>query len=220
MYRIRCAEVWGGIGNRNEDVCSSGIAASLYSNAYDGEEGGDIYYLSVCQNDMLTRIAIADVVGHGTQVKDTSQWLYDILETHMNDTDCGEILSVLNQAGSQQGVHALTTAAVVGFYTVDANLYFAYAGHGPVLLRRKHAKQWQTLEIDPASTTYPNGPLGVITDTHFDQQQLPLRSGDRLFLHTDGLTEAINDDGDRFGDERLLGVLDECRDKELPVFKD
>ena len=219
MYRIHCAEVWGGIGNRNEDVCSSSIAASLYSNAADGEEGGDIYYLSVCDSDMLTRVAIADVVGHGEQVKDTSQWLYRILQAHMNDPDCGEILTTLNQSVARQGISALTTAAVIGFYVKDSNLYFAYAGHGPVLVRRKHSQQWRPLELDPALTTHPNGPLGVLTDTRFDQQRLALATGDRLFLHTDGLIEAANKEGVRFGDERLHEILDQAADKELPVLK-
>ena len=88
MYRIRCAEIWGGIGSRDEDVCSAGILASLYSNAYGGGEGGDIYYLSVCESDKLTRVAIADVAGHGAQVSDVSEWLFHILQAHMNDTGC------------------------------------------------------------------------------------------------------------------------------------
>ena len=63
MRRIRCAEIWGGVHNCDEDILTSGITASLYSAAADGGRGGDIYYLSVCSSDLLTRIAIADVVG-------------------------------------------------------------------------------------------------------------------------------------------------------------
>ena len=203
MYRIRCAEIWGGIGNRNDDVSSAGITASIYSSAYEAEEGGDIYYFSVCENDQLTRVAIADVAGHGEMVSDVSQWLYDILQTRMNDTDCGAILNSLNQLVIQHGISALTTAAVIGFYTKDSNLYFAYAGHGPMLLRRKQSKGWETVELENRLTLHPNGPLGVLPDTCFDQQIRPLVSGDRLFLHTDGLTEAVNSHGELFGTDRL-----------------
>ena len=219
MYRIQCAEIWGGIGSQDQDVCSAGIVASLYSNAHDGDKGGDIYYLSVCGKDSLTRVAVADVAGHGAQVSDVSQWLYDILEAHMNDTGCDEILAELNRSAMQRGIRALTTAAVIGFYTADSNLYFAYAGHGPVLLRRKGLDQWQPLALDSATTRYANAPLGVIPDTRFDQQQLPLAQGDRLFLHTDGLTEAMNAAGETFGEDRLKRALGEASGESLPDLK-
>ena len=85
MHRIQCTEIWGGIKNQDADVCSRGLTASLYSSACEGGKGGDIYYLSVCGEDKLTRIAIADVVGHGEQVSAVSQWLYDTLQDRMND---------------------------------------------------------------------------------------------------------------------------------------
>jgi sigma-B regulation protein RsbU (phosphoserine phosphatase) len=219
MYRIRCAEIWGGIGSQDEDVCSGGIFASLYSNAHDGDRGGDIYYLSVCGSDRLTRVAIADVAGHGAQVSDVSQRLYAILEAHMNDTGCDEVLRALNRSAVQHGIRAFTTAAVAGFYTTDSNLYFAYAGHEPVLLRRKGSEDWQPLELDAASTRHSNAPLGVIPDTGFDQQRLPLSPGDRLFLHTDGLTEAMNDRGELFGKERLNRALSRAGGEALPALK-
>jgi serine phosphatase RsbU (regulator of sigma subunit) len=78
----------------------------------------------------------------------------------------------------QQGIRALTTATMVGFYSTDSNLCFAYANHAPVFLRRKNFNEWQPLELDAKSTRHPNVPVGVIPDTGFDQQQLPLASGD------------------------------------------
>lgn len=219
MYRIRCAEIWGGIGSQDADVCSGGIVASIFSSAHDGDEGGDIYYLSVCGKDSLTRVAVADVAGHGAQVSDVSQWLYDVLETHMNDTECDTILAELNASAIERGIRALTTAVVAGFYTEDANLYFAYAGHGPVLLRRRGSQEWQPLMLDAAEARYPNAPLGVIPDTGFDQNHLPLAQGDRLFLHTDGLTEAMNAAGETFGDERLSRALCEAGGGSLQELK-
>ena len=219
MYRIRCAEIWGGIGSQDEDVCSAGIVASLHSNAFDGARGGDIYYLSVCETDRLTRVAIADVAGHGAEVSDVSQWLYDILELHMNDTGCDRLLSELNRAAVKRGIRALTTAVVVGFYTADSNLYFAYAGHGPVLLRRKDTTEWRSLDLDARSTQHPNAPLGVIPNTGFDQQQLPLAPGDRLFLYTDGVTEAMNAAREPFGEERLKRILSEAGGEPLAELK-
>jgi len=210
MYRIRCAEVWGGIGSRDEDVCSGGLVASLHSSACDGGNGGDIYYLSVCEKDSLTRIAVADVAGHGSEVSDVSQWLYGILEEHMNDTDCDRILAELNRSAIDHGIRAMTTAAVAGFYTIDSKLYFAYAGHSPLLLCRKGTDAWCPAVLDAASTQCTNAPLGVIPDSCFDQQRLSLAPGDRLFLHTDGLTEAMDAERELFGTDRLQRALDEA----------
>ncbi len=61
--QIRCAEIWGGNGNADLDVCTNGINASVYSLACGSERGGDVYYLSVCTHDMITRMVVADVRG-------------------------------------------------------------------------------------------------------------------------------------------------------------
>ena len=36
VHRIRCAEIWGGIRDEDQDVCSAGIEASLFSSACAG----------------------------------------------------------------------------------------------------------------------------------------------------------------------------------------
>ena len=49
--------------------------------------------------------------------------------------------------------------------------------------------------------------LGVFPDAEYARRATALRSGDRLLLYTDGITEARNADGEEFGEERLSGVL-------------
>ena len=39
-----------------------------------------------------------------------------------------------------------------------------------------------------------------------------LDPGDRIFLYTDGVTEAKRSDGERFGNDRLISALNEDRD--------
>ena len=53
----------------------------MYAGASDGVRGGDIYYFSVCESGTITRIALADVVGHGNDVSEMSQWMYHALAT-------------------------------------------------------------------------------------------------------------------------------------------
>jgi phosphoserine phosphatase RsbU/P len=51
--------------------------------------------------------------------------------------------------------------------------------------------------------------LGVFANQAFQNGVIELRSGDRVVLFTDGVTEACNADEDEFGEERLLTVLRE-----------
>src|ERR1041384_444919 len=98
MHRIRCSEVWGGIQDVELDVATSGLTVSLYSAACDGGKGGDVYYFSVCGSDKLTRIAVADVAGHGEAVSHMSQWLYDAPVGRINSFQGKAILPDLNSA--------------------------------------------------------------------------------------------------------------------------
>ena len=61
--RLRCSEIWGGIGNTDLDVSTGPVTTSLFSTASDSDSGGDVYYFSVCARDTIVRIALADVMG-------------------------------------------------------------------------------------------------------------------------------------------------------------
>ena len=218
MRRIHCSEIWGGIRNYDGDVETGGITASLYSSAAEGGKGGDIYFLSVCGSDMLTRIAVADVVGHGSAVAQTSQWMYEALQRQMNDLAGNGVLERVNRQASDHGDRAIGTAAVAAFYLGTSNLYFAYAGHHPLLVRRSGKTKWREA-VGPERDEPANLPLGVDVDTPFDQHQMPLTSGDRLFLYTDGVIEAPARDGDLFGADRLMRLLNEVGDRPLAEVK-
>jgi sigma-B regulation protein RsbU (phosphoserine phosphatase) len=49
--------------------------------------------------------------------------------------------------------------------------------------------------------------LGVFANQTFKSGMMELRSGDRMVLYTDGVTEACNADDEEFGEDRLLQVL-------------
>lgn len=219
MYRVKCAEVWGGSHAIDTDVCTNGVTASMYSTTSDGDgSGGDIYYFSVCSHDQLTRVVLADVVGHGAVVSHLSRWLYDGLLGRLESLDGSGMLADLNEFIFARGLEVMTTAVVMAFYTEDSNLYFTYAGHPPVLLRRRGRRDWQMLGTKQSKDP-SNLPLGILSGTSYDQGQTPLGSGDRLFLHTDGVTEVMNTEGELFGTARLLDVLERTGDAPLSEVK-
>ena len=81
--RIECKVIWGGIQNVDAEVTAGKFVGSIYSSASEGGQGGDIYFFGVCKVDIITRLAIADVVGHGEVVSQVSQYVYDSLKTHI-----------------------------------------------------------------------------------------------------------------------------------------
>jgi hypothetical protein len=82
--RLECKELWGGIRNQNIEVSAGKVIGSIFSSpcGEDGK-GGDIFYFGVCKGDAISRLAIADVTGHGGAVSEISQYVYNALKAHM-----------------------------------------------------------------------------------------------------------------------------------------
>ena len=53
-----------------------------------------------------------------------------------------------------------------------------------------------------------NLPIGVSDQTHYAQHAMPLASGDRVLLYTDGVLEAPDHDQSLFGLPRLMSVVE------------
>jgi len=82
--KLDCVGIWGGIRKRNLEITAGKVIGSIYSAACcEGGKGGDIYYFGACKGDIITRLAVADVVGHGELVTEVSQYVYDSLKAHM-----------------------------------------------------------------------------------------------------------------------------------------
>ncbi len=205
MHRLKCAEVWGGIKDEELDACSRGLTVGLFSSACTGGKGGDVYYFSLCSADRVTRIALADVVGHGEQVSHVSQWVYEQMAARLDEWDLPIMMAGLNQKVVEAGFKAMTTATILSFYHDLRQVYYCYAGHPPILLRSR-GDHWRELEI-PAGERTENLPLGVTGKTSFQMSDVVLNPGDILLLYTDGVLEAPAPGGELFGLDRLQGLL-------------
>ena len=76
--RLECKEIWGDI-----DISAGRVIGSIYSASSKGGLGGDIYYFGVCRGDTISRLALADVTGHGEAVSQISRYVYEALKAHM-----------------------------------------------------------------------------------------------------------------------------------------
>ena len=98
------------------------MTVSVYSSASDGTEGGDICYVATCKNDLVTRLVLCDVLGHGSHVSATANSIYSAVRKSMNRFPGHTVLSELNQTLLREGSPAYAKAAVITFNTCDSRL--------------------------------------------------------------------------------------------------
>ena len=210
--RLECKELWGGIHNKDIEVSAGKVIGSIYSASSEGGQGGDIYYFGVCKGDTISRLAIADVTGHGEAVSEISQYVYDSLKAHMWAPDSRVILGEVNQLISSRSLDAMTTAAVVAYYSRESVARISYAGHPPILYRRAGDKGWSYARPSgrkDKSDGFPlNIPLAIELDTLYEQFTISMVPGDRLFVYTDGIIDTPSPEGESFGLTRLKAFLD------------
>jgi len=88
--------------------------------------------------------------------------------------------------------------AVAGRLEPDGALTICNAGHAPPLLDRGG-------EVVPVGSS--GLPLGMFCSGCFASERFELEPGDRLFLYTDGLTEAVNEGDEEFGLDRARSAF-------------
>ncbi|MEE9392392.1 MAG: PP2C family protein-serine/threonine phosphatase [Planctomycetota bacterium] len=219
MHKLSCGAVWGGIDNRDADLEAAGIRASLFARSAQGGRGGDAHYVSVCEGDLLTRMVVADVVGHGETVSDVSSWLYDVLCERMNDPDGAAILSELNGRAYAKGMSAMATAVIVGYYRTTHELSYASAGHPAIYLWSAGDASWKALSMNIEADGPADLPFAVLKNPVFHQISVPMKAGDRVCLYSDGILEGPSPSGEQFGAKKLEKVLNANTGSKLPEIK-
>ena len=164
------------------------------------EVGGDYY--DVLQDGSRIKVGIGDVTGHGLEsgvlmlmVQSVARALYE-----KGDQDNERFLEIVNRAifknieRTESDKH-LTLA----FVDYEENEVTLTGQHEEVLLVRSNG----SLErIDTMDLGFPIG-LEFDIAQFIGTRKLNFLSGDTLILHTDGVTEAENLEGELFGLERL-----------------
>jgi sigma-B regulation protein RsbU (phosphoserine phosphatase) len=65
----------------------------------------------------------------------------------------------------------------------------------------------ETRSTDLIETEGDTFPLGILDEVSYQETRIQLDSGDKLVFYTDGIVEAMNEKGEIFGFDRLLGVV-------------
>ena len=159
---------------------------------------GDLYDFLIA-DDKQAGLLIADVSGHGVPAALIASMVKMAATAQRSHAaDPAALLHGMNSAlcGNTQGQYV--TAAYVYLDAESKALHYSAAGHPAMLLLREGI----------VTEVAENGMLLAAVDSAlYESKSLPLKSGDRLLLYTDGIVEARNDAGQLFGDQSLSTAL-------------
>jgi sigma-B regulation protein RsbU (phosphoserine phosphatase) len=166
--------------------------------------GGD-YYDIICR-DQDVYLAIADVTGKGipaSLLMANLQAMLHVLTPVI--TDLGEVTGKINDIIYKNTPSDKFISFFWARYRPEQSLLqFVNAGHNPPYVFRKNG------DILPLSDG--GMLLGALpTFNPYHQGEIQLQQDDLLVLYTDGVTEALNDVDEEYGEERLMEVISQNR---------
>jgi phosphoserine phosphatase RsbU/P len=150
-------------------------------------EGDDLYFI------------LGDVSGHGMAASLLMSNLHAIFHSLVPlKLELPELMTRANRLLLKSSLANQFATLIVGRATADGEVETVNAGHLPPLV----IKHGMNGELDLAGL-----PLGMFTEAEYTSQKVSLNGGDSLLLFTDGVTEAVNGDGDEFGADRLWAAI-------------
>jgi serine phosphatase RsbU (regulator of sigma subunit) len=163
------------------------------------EVAGDSFDYAV--NGDTAHIAIIDAMGHGLEATLLSAVAIAALRNARRsglglvDT----VRSIDKHVSAEFGADKFVTGIVGELDTTTGMWRWVNAGHPPALIVR-HGRVVKSLEAEI------NPPLGLLSETPTVGEER-LQRGDRLLLHSDGVVEARDANGEFFGTERLVDFV-------------
>lgn len=147
-------------------------------------------------------IVMADVSGHGVSAGMLMSSLQTAFHTLVPAADSP--LDVLERINHLYAHNIRVTSFVTVFFgkldPVTRTFTYGSAGHNSAYLYRPQTGEEILL--------HPTGPaIGLMEGFHVRSEQVTLKPGDLLLLYTDGVTEAMNNQHEQFGLDRLSDTV-------------
>ena len=166
--------------------------------------GGDFYDFYFLDEEHLA-VTVADVSGKGIP----AALFMVIAKTLLKDSTVGaknpeklsEAVAQANDALIDSNQAGMFVTAFCGILDIKTGVFrYANAGHNPPLLR--HGSDFSFI---PKAKSLV---LGVMEGEAYPTETISLAPGDAIFLYTDGVTEAMNENGEMFRENRLQATLE------------
>ncbi|MDR0320320.1 MAG: SpoIIE family protein phosphatase [Treponema sp.] len=167
------------------------------------EVGGDLYDFFLLDKDNLV-IGIGDVSGKGIPASLFMVNAKTLISNSASAKSPKVTLEFVNNKLCENNEACIFVTVFMGIYNIPTGrLTFVNAGHNPPLIKKKNGSFEYV-------RTKPNFVLAIFKDAEFTEEEMLLEEGDTIYLYTDGVTEAMNQDKKLFGEERLLDTLNKC----------
>lgn len=176
--------------------------------------GGDFGLVGPNQGHL--NLLVCDISGHGIGSALIANRVYTETISQIElETDLNSLLLHLNQFA----IHNLSseafyfTLAVARIDSQARSLQFAGAGHPPAVLVRRGEQPRLLESTNPILGVFENAVDGQITD-------IPLRSGDRVVLYTDGFSESFTGDREMLGVDGMVEIIEDTAALPLTSMKE
>ena len=163
--------------------------------------GGDFFDVLYMENGRIG-LAVADVSDKGVPAAlfmMSSRTLLKGCAIGMGAP--GEVLGEVNTLLTEDNETIMFVTLVYATFDPETGvLTYANGGHcNPLVVHADGASE---------ELAHTNGvALGVVPDLEYREYSVTLAPGDTLILYTDGVSEAMNSDGEEFGIDRLLNLF-------------
>lgn len=168
------------------------------------EVGGDLVdFMKI--SDGRCGIAIGDVAGKGLSAALLTAKLQATLRALAGDfTSLAKLAAKVNQIFCRDSLRNIFASLVyIELAPHSGSVRLVNAGHiPPVVVKGEKVEKMEKGGVA----------LGIMPEATFDERLLELEKGNLLLVYSDGLTEAQNEAGDFFGEQRLLTLLPQLKD--------
>jgi sigma-B regulation protein RsbU (phosphoserine phosphatase) len=187
------------------------------------ELAGDILNCFSLDQDHVA-VYVVDVSGHGVAASLLSvtlnrmllpipgqSILYTASDTNQSEAQVAPPRIVAERLNRQFPFDERTSQFFTMLYGVldtrTAMFKYVSAGHPPLILCRPDGKT-RELRRDQF-------PIGIVSDATYVEDTVHLKPGERLFLYTDGVTEACGESGEQYESHRLCRTIATSKEETL-----
>ena len=160
--------------------------------------GGDFFdYLDF--GGKALGFTLGDVAGKGPPAALLSALMQGMFASHVTGVDgTAKLVTIANQVLCKRGIESRFVTLMFGILGSDGTLTYTNAGHNPPFV----------LGPSGVRRLEDGGPVvGLLEFAPYGQETLQLQPGDTVVIFSDGVSEAMNAEGDELGDDRLLAAI-------------
>ncbi len=170
--------------------------------------GGDFFdYLTLDGETERLGVVIGDAANKGLSAAAEALYVSGALRMgYAYQTKISSLLARLNQLLNRTFSEEHFVTLFYAEVTDDKNglVIYANCGHNNPMLLRAHNDSVEYLEATGQI-------LGPFPNETFKTDSVLMKEGDVLLLYTDGISEATNEQGEFFGEDRVAQILYDCR---------